>query len=302
MVRGGWAIGVPLTMLQWGIHRNTGVLLDPTTVANNFLVGNAIYDADRIVGPVWSPNRTTTHVTTALSCAYYASDERTWPLVPVVVGLHFGYTAVKPSIAAVKPFVVALLWTIAIYYVPLWRSDVHVATDVLSPAALFLSITSLSHAGDVVDLKEDSASGVLTPAVRMGRDEAIGYVIACVLASAFLRAQSPHAVDLYDVVSLAFVAGVTYESWPLAVGLAAAFTAQFVQHYDVEILGQMLRSTEWSHRAGIAALVETVEHARCIPHPVRKPVVDGLFSLLKFGDDLGGRFLDVYHHAVRGRL
>lgn len=304
-MRGGWAVGIPLTLLQWDVHRHTGVAIDPATIANSFLLGNAIYTADRLEGPVWAPERATTHASALLSCAYFAAAPATQPLVPLTLALHFGYARAKPLLAPAKPFFVAALWTLAVYYVPIWHAPPGLSPDVdaLAPASLFLSIASFSHASDVTDAAEDAAAGLRTPAVLMGAREAKGFAIACALGSAFLRARAPyHAVDVYDALALSSLLGFLYDAPLAAAALSTCLFAQFVQQNDLYLMGEALRGSEWTHSLCVHAVNAAVDAAPALPAPLRQPFIDGVFAAMKAGDDAGGAFLDLYHTIARARL
>lgn len=142
-MRTGTYIGIPLTLIQLGIHQHTGGVVDPWLVATNFAVCNAIYDADRIDAPFWSAERAGTRLSALAAASYYASDPHTQAFAPLALALHFGYTRAKPGLAPAKPFVVAACWTAVVYVLPLLKAppgmgEVHV--EPCTPAALFLEI------------------------------------------------------------------------------------------------------------------------------------------------------------------
>lgn len=293
---------MPLTLMQYGVHLHTGVDLGWVDVANNFLVANAIYDADRMDGPVWSPQRTVTHASALLSTAYYAADEHTAVLAAMVVGLHFGYSTVKPWIAPTKPFVVAFLWTLAIYYAPLWRFGGIATADVLTPAALFLSITSLSHASDVVDEDDDRTNGVRTPAVLMGRMEGIGYAISCGLAAAWLHSRSSFPLSVYDELALAVVAGIVFDNAIMLATLVSVALVAEAAFHRTAVVQALLQSTEVTHSVAISLLVDGVRGADVLPPPMHEWAVELLFRVANIGDRFGSTLLDVYHQLVRNGL
>jgi len=296
-MRGGSIIGVPLTLLQLGVGVPHLHLLD---VANNVAVCHAIYDADRMTSPPWAEERLSTRLAALASTAYYASTPETAWMAPLVLLLHAGYTPLKPYLAPVKPFFVSAMWTLAIYYAPFLKS--HAPLETLMPAALFLSLTSLSHAADVADLEEDARDGVLTPAVRMGRDEAKRYAVAVTLAAVVLHAWSPLPNLPEDALLLAATYGVLTDSVVVASAVAFGFAGVHVATHDVELLGAWLRATEGSHKFAIEFAVETVRRAAFLPSPYREAALDACFWLLDHGDRFGSTMLDVYENAVRDRL
>ena len=299
-MRGGTIIGLPLTLLQWGVHQHTGAQVDVGTIANNFLVANAVYDADRINAPLLSSERFGTRASLLLSSMYYASDVHTAWLPGVVTALHFGYSAIKPYVAPVKPFFVAFFWTVAIYYVPAWRSsslDVHV--DLLTPASLFLSIASLSHAADVVDADDDLADGVLTPAVRMRGDEAVGYAMALGFASAFLHSQSPSDFLPYDALALASILGIVNRRADVAVLLGCAFVLAFVHENGALLVETLLTSSEVTHKIAIDNTIRAVGFAQELQEPWRSRFLDVVFGLANGGDAFGHHVFRFYEDIVR---
>ena len=299
-MRAGAAIGIPLTLLQWGVHQHTGAPVDAWTVANNFLVASAVYDADRIDAPLLSRERLGTRVSLLGACAYYASDVHTAWLAAVAATLHLGYGALKPLVAPVKPFFVALFWVVAVYYVPAWRSvDAHV--ELLTPAALFLSIASLSQAADVVDLDEDRAAGVRTPAVRMGGAEGAAYAATLALAAAFLHSQSPSDLLLYDALALASVLGIVTRR-PDATALAGlAFLLAHVQHDVPGLLEGLLTSSKASHEIAIDHTIRAVALSEQLDEPWRARLLDVVFGLANAGDAFGHRVFQLYEHVLRHR-
>ena len=50
---------------------------------------------------------------------------------------------------------------------------------------------------------------------------------------------------------------------------------------------------------GIDLLAHTTAYSQLVPAPLRPLVVDFVFETLKFGDDVGGWFLDAFHAIVR---
>lgn len=299
-MRAGWIIGVPLTILQWGIHSHTGAVVDAPTVVNNFVICNAVYDADRLTEP--SPARLRTRVSAIASAAYYATSPETEILVPVVIGLHTGYTSCKPYIAPIKPFFVAFFWTIAVYYVPMLRSPEPVAYELWSPASLFLSIAALSHAVDIVDTTEDLNAGVLTPAVRMGKDEALQFALACGFASAWLHSKSVTSFPLYDVLVLTSIVGIARDSSHIVGVLTVLFISGYTYENKETLLAQLLQSTEGTHKMAIDLTTDTVRHAKDLPEPWRHGLVNLVFRISEVGDTFGHKILDVYERVVREGL
>ena len=306
-MRAGAVIGIPLTLLQLAVHHHhPSVEVAPVDVANNFLVSHAIYDADRIGGAPWSAARRSTLVASVASCAYYASEPATLALAPSVLALNGGYAVLKPAIAPVKPFFVSTFWTAAVYYAPLWRVPADGAAaglaDVVTPAALFLSVAALSHCADIVDRNEDAADGVRTPAVLMGDAEARAFAVAGVLGATVLHQASPVAWLPYDAATLGVVLGVVLDDARVSVATAALVAAATLYHDYLELASQLLRSTEVSHELAIEATVEFVERLQTLPPELRKPAVDAVFDVLDAGDAFGSAMLRMYEALVRARL
>ena len=193
-------LGIPLTLLQVGVHPMHTV--SPLLAANNFLLGSAIYDADRLDSNSTVDSRWVSRGSTLASMLVYASDSSTLWLAPIVLALHLGYANFKPSIGPIKPFFVACFWTIAVYYAPLWWSTAD--QDVFTPAAFFLHIAALSHAADIEDVRDDAEDGIITPAVTMGTT-ADAYTIATSLGACFMHALSPVCSRAYDALFLSIV-------------------------------------------------------------------------------------------------
>ena len=181
-MRGGVIIGVPLTLLQLIVHSRTGAHVDPFVMVNNFALCNAIYDADRLNCSVWDSRRIPSRISAIASTGFLASDPHTSLLALLVPPLHLSYARIKLAISPVKPFFVSFLWTLAIYFVPVWRSGYgHI--DVVQCGAFFLSLSSLSHAADVIDYDEDLEDNIATPAILM-QDQSGSYAYGLAFAAA----------------------------------------------------------------------------------------------------------------------
>ena len=300
-MRAGSIIGLPLTLLQFGVHKDTGAHIDPLTIANNFLVCNAIYDADRIDGDFFDPRRTPTRFSAVGSMFYYASSPSTQLITPLVAFLHLFYTSVKPSIAPIKPFFVAFFWTLSIYYVPLLRSDIHTVDPCFS-ASFFLSIAALSHTADVVDREEDKDNNVDTIAVLMTQNESEHYAIALGLASVLLHVVSDQPFIVYDVVILSTIAGALTQSETLFALFAIVYALAYAREHDVELMSSLLRSTEQTHKYAITYSTAAIEKAFTLPEPYRSLCVKMTLAAVEQGDKAGQLILKFFRYAIMRRL
>lgn len=288
-------IGIPLTILQF--VSNPDLPLHPLEVCNNFVVAHAVYDADRQPHPSAS-----TRLACLASTGYFLAHAETVPLAPLVPALHFGYRSLKAWIPLAKPFVVAILWTLCVYSVPLLLDRGAWFDDPITPAALFLSLSSLSHASDVVDADEDRAHGVRTIATEMTRDEASAYAITLGLAAAFLHSNSPHPSLLYDSACLTALAAILSSQERVAVLLGAAYLTMYASTHDVELLSGLIRSTETTHEVAISLGTNGVEAAFRLPEPWRTRAVEGILHCIRAGDAAGASILRLYEEAIRDRL
>ena len=302
MRSGGLAIGIPLTVIQYGVHTHTGATIDPATIANNFAVCEAIYTADRLTEDSEEWRVTCTRLAAIASTLFYASSPQTTLLAPLVPPLHLWYARLKPYIAPSKPFVVAALWTVSIYLVPIWRSvdgDIH--PDWVQCAALFLSIASLSHAADVLDVDDDRDAGLRTPAVLMN-GESGQYAIALALSSALLDTVSSHPVVIYDCISLAVTVGIVFEQFLLTGLVCLAFVAVYTVTHDYELFRAILISTESSHRIAIDSCTRIVEYAFTLDEPWRSFIINPTLAIANWGDNVGHTILSLYERAIRREL
>lgn len=302
-MRGGAIIGLPLTLLQLGVHHSHPGVVDPLLVANNFVVSNAIYTADRLDADASWTDRASTRVSALVSSAFYASCPATTALAPAVLGLHFFYTPLKPLLAPLKPFVVALFWTLAVYDVPLLRHpDVASSSDLSFAASFFLSIAALSHVADIVDVEEDRANGVYTPAVIMEDDGAQQYAFALGLASALLHSTSQDPFIVYDFVVLSAIAGFVYDQAVAGALASVCFGLVYANAHDVEVLTLMLRSSEGVHKLAIALSTTFIEEAFRLPEPYRSAVVKAVLVATEQGDNVGHQILKLFQTSILDRL
>ena len=301
-MKGGLSIGIPLTLLQYGVHHNTGVSIDWPIIANNFLVSYAVYDGDRIGGSPFSNERRSTSTATIASSLFYS--EYSIPLSLLTLSLGLFYSDIKPKIAPIKPFFVAFVWTLAIYYFPLLFSepDSKYMHELLTPAALFLSISSLSHGADICDIVEDTEEEVYTPAVLMGKEEGYYYLIATVLASSLLHEISPSNFLPYDILSICVVLGLYYECMEITLFFGVIFSIIYAYCNTETLLSTLLVSTEGSHKIAIDTMINLLENTKNLSPPVRKVVVETYLTFLQYGDSMGSKLLTIYEDLIRKSL
>lgn len=290
----GSLVGIPITLLQMGFHPDATT---PLSVLNNFALGSAIYGADRIDAPPLDAKRFPTRVSAAYSVSYYASDAATVFLAPLVLYLHLFYAQTKPAIGPVKPFVVALLWTVCIYVEPALRGG---DWDPTLAASFFLSIASISHAADIGDVEEDRRDGILTPAATMPLEGAKRYAYLLCLCSALLHVRSSSPSFLYDVAISFGTAMVLEDVVEAAVLLLLGLV--FVSGNTVDLMSDVLRTTEQSHRLAISASTTGIEWSMRLPEPARTESVRLILYLLKEGDRFGSSLLSLFSDAVTGML
>ena len=298
-MRNGLAVGIPLTILQATLVPEAP--LHPIDIANNFALADAIYTADRIEGPWYEPMRTRTRVAALASSVYYAGSLETLPMIPLVIGLHLGYTALKPHIAFAKPAVVAFCWTIAVYFAPLWHAHLPLGNP-LTPAWFFLSLFALSHAADVVDIEDDTAREIYTPAVLMGRQEASQFAVTSVIAAAWIHSLAPSAFLPYYIVSLSVVVGIIAEDMALTTSLCVLGFIAILVANDIEVAGNILKATATPHTLAIDATVSLTDKLLALPQPLRKPAFDALSASIEYGDAVGSKVLDLYRLLVGRKL
>lgn len=291
----GIFVGIPLTLLQLCLHG----AVPPELVANNFALGVAIYDADRIRASTWSAERLPSRLAAAASTAFFLSDAATQPLAPAVVALHAGYAdVIKPRVQACKPFFVAALWTAYVYYVPMRLGYGDPTESIAVPAHTFLSIAALSHAADTVDVDDDRTNGIRTPAVLMGLDDARRYALLLALCAALVDYEHPARLVGYDLPLLVAVAGIVYEQSAYAVAIDAVILAVYCQRQAAAILASAILSSTGVHDGSIHALVWIQRCADAWDPRVRDAVLPCVFEVFRRGDAAGGWLLHVYEKAA----
>ena len=301
-MKGGLSIGIPLTVLQCGVHHHTGVPIEWPVIANNFLVSYAVYDGDRIDGGPFDDQRRMTSIATVASSLFYS--EYSIPLGLITLSLGLFYSDIKPKIAPIKPFFVGAAWTLAIYYFPILFSapNSKFMNELLTPAALFLSISALSHGADICDITEDAEQEIYTPAVIMGKEKAYYYLIATVLASSLLHELSPSRFLAYDLISMSVVLGLCYECVEITLFLGSLISIVYAYTNIEQLLTTLLASTEVSHKIAIDTMMNLLENTKQLPPPIRKVVVESYLTILQYGDRVGSKLLTVYENLIRKYL
>ena len=299
-MRGGFAVGIPLTLLQLGAQQYSGAPApDAFLITNNFLLAGAVYGADRLDSNSTDGQVAATRVSALVSSALLWSDPSLRPIVPLVPALHLGYASMKPYIAPVKPFVVGALWCLLVYAVPIWHARTGVAMDPLVASSIFLNIAALSHAVDVVDLEDDQMSGVYTPAVILGADHAASYAVALLFASMFLDAASAHPHLSFDLLSACALLGILLKSPALVIALVSTGVVTYASTHALEVLQGVLSLTNTLHETSIDLTMHSVDCAVRLPDPVRAVAIDTIFALVNGGDTIGAHLLDLYEATVR---
>ena len=301
-MKGGLSIGIPLTVLQYGVHHSTGVSIEWPVIANNFLVSYAVYDGDRIEGGPFSNERRMTTAATVASSLFYSEYSIPLSLITLTLGLF--YSDIKPIIAPIKPFFVGAAWTLAIYYFPILFSDPNTIymNELITPAALFLSISSLSHGADIYDIMEDTDKNICTPAVLMGKEEAYCYLITVVLASSLLHELSPSRFLPYDLICMSVVLGLYYESVEITLFWGSVISIIYAYANVEQLLSTLLASTEVSHKIAIDTMINLLENTKQLQSPLRKIVIETYLTILQYGDRVGSKLLTVYEDLIRKSL
>lgn len=194
------------------------------------------------------------------------------------------------------------MWTLLVCYVPPLFEGTSPAPDVCTVASVFLSLSSLSHALDVVDITEDEKEGVVTPAVRMGMREAKAYLVALSLATCVVYPLSPLHSEFLQLLFLSSVTGAYFESLTLSRSLLVLTMVGSLLTHQVEVIQFLLRSTEITHKIAIERTLEIVEWGRELPSPWKERVIEGTVSSFKFGDWVGSTLLRLYESALRGEM
>jgi hypothetical protein len=292
-MRPGVIIGIPLTLLQFGVHHH----ISPELAAQNFLLCNSIYDADRFTNVTALGPRFVSKTSTLLATLSYASDERLQPLAPLIPILHSGYGTLKPFIAPIKPFFVAGLWSTLVCYVP--NYDTNVA---LTSVALFLNIAALSHAADIVDMEEDAQNGIVTPAVTLGTQGAMQYAIALQFASIIVDCVSTTPHVLYSTLSLTTLVGILTERNKEFMLLGLSFVAAYTYSNDLELIMSLLRNTEVPHRFAISSALHLTQAVMHFEEPYRSRALDLIFNIVNGGDAVGSFMLHTFEKLLRRRI
>jgi len=302
----GWAVAFPVTFLQVALlpHDHSLSALD---VVNNVCVCQGVYGFDRYVEGVDSVAwKHASRACALASVCYYASEPSTMLAAPLVWWLHVGYSDSKPVLAPFKPFFVAACWASISYPLPLLHSSQHISFDkgdVSTILFVFLHIASLSHAADVVDREEDSASGLSTPAVSLPPTSASSLATGLAVAAAYVHSHSPSSFAPYDIASLGVVGGLVWGAPLLHAFVVGCFLLSYTHAHDLELITAILRMTEglhsWAVQGGLSTVEETLRH---MDEPWRTRIINSMLSLIQGGDEMGSSLLKLYDSAVRHRL
>lgn len=292
-MRSGLVIGIPLSVLQFGVHHH----ISPELITQNFLLCSAVYDADRFTPETPQISRLVSRSSAIAATYLYAIDPHLRPLAPLIPTLHLWYTPLKPFLAPVKPFFVSFLWCVLVCYVP--PHDTDVSAEALS---LFLNIAALSHAADVLDLDEDREAGVITPAVSMGMETAVQYALALQFASILVDVMSTQPHLLYEALSLVSLVGIVTQRSTESALVGTLIIAVYVSTHDLELMMTLLKSSEVTHKMAISSAVDLAQRALLLDEPYRSRAVDILFRVINIGDMVGSSLLNLFETTLRNRI
>lgn len=296
----GASIGVPLTIMQFSAHHHTGASIDAALIANNFILGYGIYGGDRIDAQWWQPDRYKTSLATIASSAFFVPYFFPLSILSLCLGLQ--YDTIKRSIARLKPFFVSLMWTIAVYYFPLlYTASPQTGLflwEPFVPSSIFLSIAALSHGADIIDIEEDRANGILTPAVLMEKKEATHYMLCLMFAGFLLHSLSPGFVISYDIACLSAITGLYFETVEISILVGISFAVLWVRDNIDTIAAKLLVSTEMTHKVTIEVLVDAVRCSDALPDNVRFLFLNLIVHVAELGDKVGSHILLLYLHSI----
>ena len=200
----GSLVSIPLTTLQ---YVSTQIPVSVEQCVLNLAISHAVYDADRSKDDTNPGIELSTKAATYGSSLYLAQHTNTIPLIPLLLILHLYYAEMKPFIAPMKPFVIAIVWTVATFYLPTALYGDLTSVDIYSPLFIWSQITALSHLADGPDRFEDEAANLITPAVALGSQYKV-YGVAWFIVSIWVHTMTSNYNDLavvYDAISSALV-------------------------------------------------------------------------------------------------
>ena len=271
-------VALPITLLQLFLHPT--LPFDPVLTASNIAVCHAVYDADR-GAPLPPPRRRASRRwrRRPFTRATVAAAPRA-----LTLALHDGYARViKPRVAAAKPYVVALLWTVLVYWVPLLHAHVEQGDRSASrdpPRQLLPLLCGAEPRGRPARPRggrggradagrpHDAARGGARVRGRVGGGGGA--------AARRVRAPFPavrRRVKMLGVSAMCYPAG----RWAYAAA-GGVFALAFVDAHDVELLSALLRSTEGVHALGVDLATTGIEWAFTLPEPFRTACVHALMT------------------------
>tara|TARA_B100000683_G_scaffold67049_2_gene65828 strand:+ start:3069 stop:4010 length:942 start_codon:yes stop_codon:yes gene_type:complete len=310
-------VGIPLTLLEFGtqrLHYGTFPALSAHDIALNVCLAGAIYSQDRLPADAPLSQRLVPEVGLLGSTALLAQDAATLPFILPLWLLHYHYKDIKPSIAFLKPLVVALFWIVSCFYLPVFeRHDWAALLDTHTPLALGASMATFSFVADIPDREEDEDNGIHTPAVLCGdRAEAVAAVAFAVATWVHVHSENYASSDLiYDAICTAvFFRSIARErlletlvAFAAASGATAALpTPPADVDSDVERAVSLLKSTNDVHARTIEFLVGVLHDLPQFPQPMRHAIVEACTFAMQSGDAIGAALLGVVEDVLRSLI
>lgn len=174
----GTFVAVPLSILQsnyYHIHSGFDITTLSTLVPLNIFLAHAIYDWDRKKNLITTEydrrvkglyEKTTTAALILASCTLYEENQLK-SLIPLLYVLYNFYDELKSSLSILKPFLVSLFWTVAIYVIPVILQEHSLNEDIVTPLSCFCLMSGWSNLADIKDIEEDTEKNILTPATYL---------------------------------------------------------------------------------------------------------------------------------------
>ena len=179
----GTFVSIPLTLLQ-AYSTHLPITVEQTLL--NVAISHAIYDGDRLSDQPQAQTNIpyiTTKAATVGSMYYLVQNEQLFYAFLVFL-LNSYYKDFKTNIGPIKPFFVAFIWTLAIYFMPLALNDVDTIANPAQPLFIFSQIVGLSNKADIKDVAEDEANNIITPSVTL-KEESQLYSLCWIFASIY---------------------------------------------------------------------------------------------------------------------
>ena len=297
----GLGVVVPLAVSQCvsqSVYHHHLCGITPMDLGIDTCLASAIYIKDRLEDTDPPILNIFTFSSMIAAMSFYASDVYTLPLTPIVPILHYEYKTIKKKLSFIKPYFVSFFWVLATYYQPfLIRHENDAIYNTIIPLNIFFTIALASHIKDINDIEDDYSNNVKTPAVLLGKEKSIVFVIY--LCSIFLILNG--LTNPYNIFVITYVISEFFSFNVAYVFLISLLLNLLNNDKDLQLflITKLLHISDYPHSIALGLTPNVIEKTKNLSPHLRNKLIELSLYVISYGDKLGSQVLSIYEELVR---